>query len=60
MELSDPSLVSKTPAFLAFAISSEAVVEPRQHPCLVDLPRSFLDAVRLVTDVADAFIGEEV
>ncbi|XP_047737392.1 ral GTPase-activating protein subunit beta [Hyalella azteca] len=59
VELSKHQVISKTPAFLKFAISSEAVVEPCQHPCLNALPQIFLAAIKVIASLADAFIGGE-
>nr|CAD7199102.1 unnamed protein product [Timema douglasi] len=55
--LSRPAVVSQTQKFLQFAITSENVVDPCQHPCLAALPTIFLKAVRGVAGLVDAFLG---
>ncbi|XP_063235788.1 ral GTPase-activating protein subunit beta isoform X2 [Bacillus rossius redtenbacheri] len=55
--LSRPAAVSQTQKFLQFAITSESVVDPCQHPCLAGLPDIFLKAVRGVAGLVDAFLG---
>ena len=58
MDLSRHTVISKTPAFLKYAISSELVIEPSQHPCLQMLPAIFLSAMKGVSGLVDAFLGK--
>ncbi|XP_068208219.1 ral GTPase-activating protein subunit beta isoform X4 [Palaemon carinicauda] len=57
VDLSRHTVISKTPAFLKYAISSELVIEPSQHPCLQMLPSIFLSAMKGVSGLVDAFLG---
>lgn len=57
VDLSRPAVISQTPKFLQYAIASEAVVDPCQHPCLNILPQVFLKAIRGVAGQVDAFLG---
>ncbi|CAL4068438.1 unnamed protein product, partial [Meganyctiphanes norvegica] len=57
VDLSRHTVISKTPAFLKYAISSELVIEPSQHPCLQMLPHIFLTAMKGVSGLVDAFLG---
>jgi len=60
VDLSRPAVISQTPQFLQFAIGSENVVDPCQHPCLSVLPQVFLKAIRGVAGQVDAFLGKEL
>lgn len=57
VDLSRHTVISKTPAFLKYAISSALVIEPSQHPCLQMLPSIFLSAMKGVSGLVDAFLG---
>ncbi|XP_076069482.1 ral GTPase-activating protein subunit beta isoform X2 [Oratosquilla oratoria] len=57
VELSRHTVISKTPAFLKYAITSDLVIEPCQHPCLQALPTIFLSAMKGVSGLVDAFLG---
>ncbi|KAK6624852.1 hypothetical protein RUM44_011716 [Polyplax serrata] len=57
VNLCRPSLISQTPEFLQYAITSNCVVDPSQHPCLSALPMIFLKAIRGVAGQVDAFLG---
>jgi len=57
VELCQPQIVSQTPQFLQYAISSSSVVEPCQHPCLNILPALYLKAIKGVASQVDAFLG---
>ncbi|KAK3862467.1 hypothetical protein Pcinc_031674 [Petrolisthes cinctipes] len=57
VDLSRHTVISKTPAFLKYAISSALVVEPSQHPCLQMLPSIFLSAMKGISGLVDAFLG---
>lgn len=52
-----PAVVSQTQKFLQFAITSENVVDPCQHPCLAALPLIFLKAIKGIAGQVDAFLG---
>lgn len=53
-----PAVVSQTQKFLQFAITSENVVDPCQHPCLTALPLIFLKAIKGIAGQVDAFLGK--
>lgn len=57
VDLCRPQVISQTPKFLQFAITSETVVDPCQHPCLSVLPLNFLKAVKGIAGQVDAFLG---
>ncbi|XP_045133691.1 ral GTPase-activating protein subunit beta-like isoform X7 [Portunus trituberculatus] len=57
VDLSRHTVISKTPAFLKYAISSALVIEPSQHPCLQMLPSIFLTAMKGISGLVDAFLG---
>lgn len=50
-------MISQTQKFLQFAISTDGVVDPCQHPCLQVLPTIFLKAIKGIAGQVDAFLG---
>ncbi|XP_066254147.1 ral GTPase-activating protein subunit beta isoform X7 [Euwallacea similis] len=57
VSLTKPEIISQTQKFLQFAISTEGVVDPCQHPCLQQLPVIFLKAIKGIAGQVDAFLG---
>lgn len=57
-QLCRPGVISHTQKFLQYALASDSVVDPCQHPCLSALPVIFLKAIRGVAGQVDAFLGE--
>ncbi|XP_018330220.1 ral GTPase-activating protein subunit beta isoform X2 [Agrilus planipennis] len=57
VNLTKPEVISQTQKFLQFAISSDSVVDPCQHPCLKSLPLIFLKAIKGIAGHVDAFLG---
>ncbi|XP_058804059.1 ral GTPase-activating protein subunit beta isoform X2 [Phymastichus coffea] len=57
VDLCRPAVISQTPAFLRYAITSPNVVDPCQHPCLQQLPYIFLKAIKGIAGQVDAFLG---
>lgn len=57
VNLCRPAIISQTPKFLQYAIASETVVDPCQHPCLSVLPQIFFKAIRGIAGQVDAFLG---
>lgn len=57
VELCYPTVISNTPKFLHYAITSEHVVDPCQHKCLSILPQIFHKAMRGVSVLVDSFLG---
>ncbi|XP_060532463.1 ral GTPase-activating protein subunit beta isoform X4 [Cylas formicarius] len=57
VSLTRPEVISQTQKFLQFAICTEGVVDPCQHPCLQSLPVIFLKAVKGIAGQVDAFLG---
>jgi hypothetical protein len=53
-----PAVISQTQKFLQFAITSENVIDPCQHPCLAALPLIFLKAIKGIAGQVDAFLGK--
>lgn len=50
-------MISQTEKFLQFAISTDNVNDPSQHPCLQALPLIFLKAIKGIAGQVDAFLG---
>lgn len=57
VELCFPEIISKTDKFYHSACASENVVDPRQHPCLQNLPNIFHKAMKGVANLVDTFLG---
>lgn len=57
INLSHPEIISQTDRFYDFALSSESVIDPCQHPCLSSLPQIFYKAMRGVASLVDSFLG---
>ncbi|XP_071439557.1 ral GTPase-activating protein subunit beta isoform X3 [Hetaerina americana] len=57
VDLCHPAIISQTQKFLQFAITSEDVVDPYQHPCLTQLPKIFSKAIRGIAVLVDSFLG---
>ncbi|CAH0560851.1 unnamed protein product [Brassicogethes aeneus] len=57
VNLTKPGVISQTQKFLQFAISTDGVVDPSQHPCLQTLPLIFLKAIKGIAGQVDAFLG---
>ncbi|CAL8111145.1 unnamed protein product [Orchesella dallaii] len=57
VELTQPTKISQTQNFLQYAIASEGVVDPCQHPCLSVLPTIFHQAMQGIAALVDAFLG---
>ena len=58
VELSRPDKVCQTQEFFEYAIVSDSVIDPTHHPCLRSLPIIFLIAMRGVSAMVDAYLGE--
>lgn len=58
VDLCRPEVISQTPKFYHFALSSEMVIDPCQHPCLAVLPQIFYKAMKGISNLADVFLGE--
>eukprot|EP00092_Neocalanus_flemingeri_P015318 GFUD01016568.1.p1 GENE.GFUD01016568.1~~GFUD01016568.1.p1 ORF type:complete len:1245 (+),score=319.51 GFUD01016568.1:47-3781(+) len=56
-ELSQPKLVSSSQPFLQAALVSPDVIEPQSHPCLDILPDIFLQAMRGLFKMVQAYLG---
>lgn len=57
VDLCRPEVISQTPKFYHFALSSEMVIDPCQHPCLALLPQIFYKAMKGVANLVDVFLG---
>ncbi len=60
VDLSRPSIVSQTQHFYQYAIVAENVIDPTHHPCLAALPAIFLKAMKGVSAMVDAYLGEVI
>ena len=58
VDLSRPAVVSNTPRFLQHALTNEAVLDPSQHQCLLKLPTIFFKAMRGLSIMVNAFLGQ--
>lgn len=58
VDMCRPAVISQTQKFLQFAITSETVMDPCQHPCLAVLPQIFLKAVKGIAGLVDSFLGK--
>ncbi|CAG2112200.1 unnamed protein product, partial [Medioppia subpectinata] len=57
VDLCSPEIISKTDRFYHSACASENVVDPRQHPCLNNLPHIFYKAMKGLSILVDTFLG---
>ncbi|KAG1663347.1 Ral GTPase-activating protein subunit beta [Nymphon striatum] len=57
IDLCKPGIISQTPRFFHYALSSETVIDPWQHQCLMALPLIFLKAMKGVSTLVNAFLG---
>lgn len=57
VNLTKPEVVSQTQKFLQYALSSDGVMDPCQHPSLQVLPLIFLKAMKGIAGQVDAFLG---
>ena len=57
VDLCSPEIISKTDKFYHSACASENVVDPRQHPCLYNLPHIFYRAMKGLSILVDTFLG---
>jgi len=60
VELSNASVISKTPAFVELALKNDMadLLDRSQHSCLRMLPYIFLKAMKGVSSFVDAFLGK--
>lgn len=58
VDLCRPEVISQTPKFYHFALSSEMVIDPCQHPCLALLPQIFYKAMKGISILVDVFLGK--
>lgn len=56
VDLCKKEIISDTPRFKEFALSSEEVITPSSHPCLKALPQNFLQAMKGVAVLVNAFL----
>lgn len=59
VDLTRPEVISQTQKFLQYALSSDGVMDPCQHPSLQSLPAIFLKAMKGIAGLVDAFLGIE-
>ncbi|XP_054153241.1 ral GTPase-activating protein subunit beta-like isoform X2 [Oppia nitens] len=57
VDLCSPEIISKTDRFYHSACASENVVDPRQHPCLNNLPHIFYKSMKGLSVLVDTFLG---
>lgn len=62
VDLSRPTIISRTPKFLQAALSdpNHKLVDPSNHPCLSVLPYNFYVAVRGIASLVDGFLGKNL
>lgn len=56
-DLCKREIISSSPKFKEFALASEEVVSPEKHPCLQVLPQNFLQAMKGIAVLVDAFLS---
>ncbi|XP_046461247.1 ral GTPase-activating protein subunit beta-like isoform X2 [Daphnia pulex] len=57
VQLARPSIISQTHKFLQYTIISSQLSDPSQHPCLFSLPNIFVEAMKGIAGLVDAFLG---
>lgn len=57
VDLCRPNIISNTQRFLQYALASEAVIDPSHHECLLKLPIIFFKAMRGISVMVNAFLG---
>nr|CAH0103904.1 unnamed protein product [Daphnia galeata] len=57
VQLARPSVISQTHKFLQYTIISSQLSDPSQHPCLFSLPNIFVEAMKGIARLVDAFLG---
>lgn len=57
VDLCKKEIISNTPKFKEFALSSEEVISPSAHPCLKVLPLNFVKAMKGVSVLVNAFLA---
>ena len=58
VDLSRPEIIGKTHKFMQAAMNSETLVDPTQHECLSKLPLIFYKAMKGVSVMVNAFLGQ--
>lgn len=53
-----PQVISNTPQFIQNALLMGNGQDPAQHPCLLQLPKIFLQAIRGIAAQVDGFLGK--
>ncbi|XP_015763600.1 PREDICTED: ral GTPase-activating protein subunit beta-like, partial [Acropora digitifera] len=56
-DLCKREIISSSPKFKEFALASGEVVSPEKHPCLQVLPQNFLQAMKGIAVLVDAFLS---
>ena len=57
VDLCKKEVISATPRFKEFALESEEVISPGAHPCLKMLPQNFLQAMKGIAVLINAFLS---
>ena len=57
VDLCKKEVISGTPKFKEFALESEEVISPEAHPCLKMLPENFLQAMKGIAVLINAFLS---
>lgn len=57
VDLCKKEVISATPKFKEFALASEEVISPEKHPCLQTLPQNFLQAMKGIAILVNAFLS---
>ncbi len=58
VDLCRPKVIGQTPKFLSTIMTYEQPIDPAHHPCLRSLPKIFLKAMKGISVMVDAFLGE--
>ena len=58
VDLSKPENICQTQQFFQYAIAADSVIDPTHHPCLHSLPEIFFRAMKGISAMVDAYLGE--
>ena len=58
VDLCRPKVIGQTPTFMSTILAYDHPIDPAHHPCLKALPKIFLKAMKGISVMADAFLGE--
>lgn len=60
VDLCRPEIIGKTHKFMQAAMNSDTLIDPTQHECLQKLPVIFYKAMKGVSVMVNAFLGQSI